>query len=341
MVKVSIILPVYNSEKNIQKTIDSVLNQTYKDYELIIVNDGSTDNTKNMCLEKQQENKNKIIYIEQENNGVSCARNCGINKAQGKYIMFIDSDDIYEKYMIEKMVEVLENTENELGVCGYNRINEKNGSKIEKNIQNMEMINDSDSYKMFIEKLQENNLFNQIWNKIYINDIIKRNNIKFDCKMSLSEDLKFNLEYIKYIKNAKYLNLVLYSYINSTSGLNLKYRKDRLDSNLEVYYIQKKLYIDKNFNIEYLDKRYIKICMSGLKNIVNNPEKSMRISEITKYIQNIEIKKELKEISGRVKGIKNKIIIKLLLSSNKIFIYFLAIILKKIDQIYKKIKLGY
>lgn len=340
MCTVSIILPVYNSEKKIQKTIDSILNQTYNDYELIIINDGSTDSTSSICIDNQKKNPNNIIYVEQENKGVSNARNYGISMSHGKYIMFIDSDDTYEPNMVKKMVEILLNTDKEWGVCGYNRINEKYGSKIKKNIPKVEMSDDGITCQLFIEKLQKNNLFNQIWNKIYISTIIKSNNIRFDDKMSLSEDLKFNLEYIKNIKKAIYLDETLYSYINSTSGLNLKYQEKRLTYNLNTYFIQKNLYLNRSYNTEYLDGKYLKVCMSGIKNIVNNPNKKQRMKVISEFIQNTELKMELEWIRKKAK-LKNKLVIDLLLSKNKYFLFFMAYILNEFDKIYKKVILGY
>lgn len=100
MTKVSVIIPVYNAEKTIEKCINSLLNQTFEDYELIIINDGSKDNTK-ILLEKFKDD-NKVIIINKENEGIGKTRNLGIKKAKGEYITFVDSDDYVDKKMIEK-----------------------------------------------------------------------------------------------------------------------------------------------------------------------------------------------------------------------------------------------
>ena len=102
--KVSVIIPVYNSEKYIEQTIDSVLNQTYKNIEIIVINDGSIDNTEKIL--ESYVNKNQIIYIKKENGGPAAARNLGIKQAQGEYVAFLDSDDIWEPNKIEEQIKL-------------------------------------------------------------------------------------------------------------------------------------------------------------------------------------------------------------------------------------------
>ena len=102
--KVSIIVPAYNAEKNIEQCINSIENQTYKDIEIIIINDGSKDNTQKISENLKKIYKN-IIVVNQENKGVSQSRNTGIDKATGEYIMFVDSDDFIEKNMIETILK--------------------------------------------------------------------------------------------------------------------------------------------------------------------------------------------------------------------------------------------
>ena len=118
--KISIILPVYNSQNTISMTIDSIIKQTYDNYELIIINDGSSDNSESICLEYANKYK-KINYISIENQGVSNARNIGISKATGNYIMFIDSDDEYYENTLETVYRYIKE-KYELIVFGYNRI---------------------------------------------------------------------------------------------------------------------------------------------------------------------------------------------------------------------------
>ena len=107
---ISIIIPIYNSEEYLAQTIESVMNQTYKNIEIILVNDGSTDGSKEICEEYAQKDK-RIKVINQENSGNAEARNCGMKNASGKYYMFLDSDDLYEPDACENMLNEIERTD--------------------------------------------------------------------------------------------------------------------------------------------------------------------------------------------------------------------------------------
>ena len=122
MRKVSIIIPVYNAEKYLSECINSIIYQSYNNLEIILVNDGSTDNSIYIC--RQYANKdNRIIVIDSDNYGVSYARNIGIERATGKYIVFIDSDDMIEKDYIGILVTEMEEKNLDMVVCGYKDIN--------------------------------------------------------------------------------------------------------------------------------------------------------------------------------------------------------------------------
>lgn len=108
---VSVIVPIYNSEKFLAETIESILNQSYRNLEIILINDGNTDNSKQICKEYSTKDK-RIVYIEKENGEVVTARNYGITKATGEYILPVDSDDIIKNTYIEKAVDVMVKNEN-------------------------------------------------------------------------------------------------------------------------------------------------------------------------------------------------------------------------------------
>lgn len=338
MDKVSIILPVYNSEKTIYATIKSVINQTYKNIELIIVNDGSTDKTEMICKDLYLKNQNTIKYIYKKNSGVSDARNTGISYATGKYVMFIDSDDMFDEEMVYKMINKINSNDYHLITCGYIRKNITGEKIVRKNVNEIYSF-DRQNLKQYIEVLQKNNLFNQLWNKIYVLDIIKKNNIKFDKTLSLAEDLKFNLQYINTIKNVGFLSETLYYYINNNTGLNLKYRKDRFESNFKVYLLQEKIYKENKFETSYLDNLYLKIYLSGLKNIGLNNDKVEKKELITLLKKNTY--ENTIKIIHRTKVKKVKIILCILIKLNITLTKIISKILVFIDKYYKRYKLGY
>ena len=130
MEKLTVIVPVYNSSKYLKKCIESILEQTYVNTEIILVNDGSTDNSIDICKEFKQID-NRIIVIDKENGGVASARNAGLEVATGSYVAFVDSDDYVEKDMYETMIEALNNNNADIVECGFNQINiEENKKKI-------------------------------------------------------------------------------------------------------------------------------------------------------------------------------------------------------------------
>ena len=120
MSKVSIIIPVYNAEKTLCRCLDSLVVQTYEDVEIILVNDGSVDSSRNIC-ETYRDKYSQIILINQENAGPATARNVGIDSASGKYISFVDADDYVECGMIEEMVNAAETNHAEMVICGYDQ----------------------------------------------------------------------------------------------------------------------------------------------------------------------------------------------------------------------------
>lgn len=335
--KISIILPVYNSQNTVAKTIDSVIRQNYDNYELIIINDGSTDNSESICIEYATKYK-EINYIKIENNGVSNARNLGMDSATGNYIMFIDSDDEYYENTLETIYKYIEQ-ENDLIVFGYNRIH-VHKNKTKEMDTNITYLKNGKEKNIFIEKMQREYLFNQIWNKVYKAKILKDNNIKFDTKIASGEDYRFNLQYIDCINNAIYISKILYNYYSTDTGLSLKTGPEKLYVKLENLKQQKLLYNKYGYDIKYIDNNYIYTCFSGLTAMVEKQSIRRKREYIKKYIQNQEIREELINIKKRQKGVKTKIYINFLLIKNIFMLQFFSEILICIRKIYRKIRLG-
>ena len=172
---ITIIVPIYNSEKYLKKCIDSLVNQTKKELEIILINDGSTDNSEKIIKEYKDD---RIKYIKNENQGIGITRNEGIAKAQGKYLMFIDSDDYLEKNTCELLFNKAEKDNLDMVICDFYR-EYKNGEKKEERIVNFE----NTTIKETPELLYKVNL--SPWNKLYQTKLIRDNNILFE------EELKY------------------------------------------------------------------------------------------------------------------------------------------------------
>lgn len=281
--KVSIILPVYNREDTVRNTIDSVIQQTYKNFELIIINDGSKDNSRAICSEYEQKDS-RIKLINKENGGPSQARNFGLEIANGKYLMFIDSDDKYKADMIEKMVTAIERRNSDIVVCNFNN-----------------RCNIKEFYNQTLEKgmeiLQINYLFNILWNKIYILDIIKQNNIKFFEKIERGEDYRFNVDYFRYINKITYIPESLYIYNAQIDSLTKKTRKDEFELSISNLEYNISMLIEKKRKInDYLKEQYFKISKESIFSLIklkkSNTQIKEKIKNIRKFLKQDNILKE-------------------------------------------------
>ena len=248
--KISIILPTYNSDDVLENAIKSVIEQTYKNWELVIIENGKKGQAEQIA---QSFNDKRIIYMYQEQPNVSNARNVGLENVTGKYVAFIDSDDRYEKDFLQKMVQYLEQNNLQLVTCGYRKLSDKSKMLIKDNTSIFKTTN----IKEYLEITKENYLYNELWNKVYISSIIKENNIKFDSNYELGEDFIFNLDYTKFIEKAGYINEPLYVYTDDEYGLKLKYRPNKFEIEYNLTQYLEKIYIEKIWNMDYIYNRYI------------------------------------------------------------------------------------
>lgn len=221
---VSVIIPVYNGEKVIERCLRSIIGQTYKNLEILVLNDGSRDHTRQI-LDKYADMDARVHAIHKENSGVSDTRNQGIRLATGKYILFVDSDDWLPADSAEVRVRAME--ENcDMVICDYNRVVEKN-IVIRGSIEEEGVISKTD-YALYMMKAPADFYFGVLWNKLYRRDIIVSRHIEFQVDLDWSEDLMFNLEYLKYVEWIWVLQKALYYYVltkgslvNSRSGSDL------------------------------------------------------------------------------------------------------------------------
>lgn len=230
MPKVTIIIPVYNSEKYISNCINSILNQTYKDYEILIVNDGSSDNSQKIIDEYKVKNPNKIISINQENKGVSQTRNESILKANSKYIMFVDNDDYLDNDYIEKFVSTIESGDFDIVLGGYRRITET--GKILKQIS----LKNEEWSKFMIPAP---------WAKIYKKEFLIKNNITF-LKNNIGEDIYFNLKAMLLTENIKIIDYVGYNWFFNTKSVSNTIQKNI--TQLQVYELLEACYNELKIN---------------------------------------------------------------------------------------------
>lgn len=220
MNKVSIVVPMYNCSKVITRCVHSIKDQTYQNIEILLVDDGSTDDTEMICNEIKK-NDDRISVFRQKNSGVSAARNLGIAKATGRYLMFVDSDDYLSKTYVEKMVSALENANAELCISGYTYTYT---NKEKKHFNGNFLCCDKDEFVQKFGELYEEYFLHVVWNKIFVREFLISD---FPQGLSLGEDLLFVLEYLKNIQKVAVIDETGYYYvIGQEQSLTTKFRKN-------------------------------------------------------------------------------------------------------------------
>ena len=310
-VHISIIVPVYNVEKYLSYCLDSLVNQTMKEIEIILVNDGSTDNSGEIC-KKYAETDDRIKYIVQKNSGLSATRNVGITLANGEFIMFVDSDDWIDPDICEYLYKVAEKHKTDYLFGSY--YNESTIGTKEKIIyQDNEIVYDkkqvqTDLLKNVIgltgKKLrhpEKIDTLTPVWARLYRTSIIKNNNIQYiDLNLVPSECQLFNCHYLMNANSAIYIRKPIYHYRrNNNLSVTKGYRTGLLKK--WIYWINStKEYIEKNDMWDELkDAYYSRICFSviplGGNAIKKNTLKEI-LSEIKEFLNDehyIEAFKEL------------------------------------------------
>lgn len=299
--QVSIIVPVYNVENYIERCLNSLVNQTFKDIEVITINDGSTDKSLEL-LNKYEKEDIRVSVIDLGDEGVSYCRNLGIEKANGKYIMFVDSDDWIDSSMVEVMYKKAEENNLDLVMCSYIR-EFKDHSK--EKIFNLpqEIIYKEDKVKNELlrklvgpikEELSNPEMLDAlgtVWGKLYRADILKENKIKFvDLKkIGSAEDTLFNIFTFNYLKKVMFLNKSMYHYWRDnpksvTSQYNPKLKEQR-----KVFFKYISDFIkENNFEQVFEEALNNRICTSVLGLGLIECSKNNKISRINK-IKNIKI----------------------------------------------------
>lgn len=212
--KVSIVIPVYKAKDTIDRCVSSLLEGTYRNIEVILVEDCSEDGTYEVCKGLESRYAQVICIQNEKNHGVSYTRNQGLKKATGTYLMFVDSDDWVEPDFVEKMAPLCKEDETCMPICGYVNHDEKKNGRTDLFLWSQEQKIETVPVKDTIVKLYEKRMLQIIWNKVFLVKTIKENQIKFDEHICIGEDFRFLLDYMKCqkIEQFKFLNLPLYHY---------------------------------------------------------------------------------------------------------------------------------
>lgn len=298
---ISVIVPIYNVEKQLKRCINSIINQTYKNIQILLIDDGSKDSSGKICDDFSKYDT-RIVVLHQDNVGVSAARNKGIELAKGRYICFIDSDDYIEKNYIEELYQLMRDEKIDLGICdlNYKYTNKEDcWSTVGEKTINLKNV----SEEIFWE-LNEKYLLYGPYNKIFKSSIIKKQKIKFIKEMSYGEDLIFNLSYLQYVKIIKTTNQTRYNYIaDIDNSLANKYRADRFKTG-KIIFEELYKFFEINGMLSEKSKKYLygRIFDDAYNNIcecVKNQSCKESLKEIKKILFDQKIKESYAYIDNR------------------------------------------
>ena len=319
MSKISIIIPMYNAKEYIARCLESVINQSFSDIEIIIVNDGSTDESLEICR-KYAKIDERIIILNKDNNGVSVAINQGMNEATGEYVMFLDSDYWIDENMCQDLYKRI--SECHADICFCNNIKEY-GNRSEyidfgclKDVINLDEIKE-----VILSLIEEKDIkiahrretFRGPCAKLYKRSIIIDNNITFKRELAIGEDLVFNLEYLKYCEKIVVEKKFLYHYRVNLYSTTKRYRENAWDTYRKLLVILEE-YLESNFfEIEYMDRlnklklKYFIISVNNEMSKFNKKSYVEKISYIKSICEDEVINFALKNSSKGTRGPKNRI----------------------------------
>lgn len=318
MPKISVIVPMYNVEKYLAKCLDSLVNQTMQDIEFIIVNDGSTDNSKYIAKQYLEKYPEKIKYLEKENGGLSDARNFGLKYAKGEYIAFLDSDDYVEKEMYKNMYEIAKKENSDMVECNF--IWEYPNKKRD-DIGNYYTNKNEAIVKARVVA----------WNKLIKRQKIEEANIEFPKGLRY-EDVEFFYKLVPYLDKISFDANCYIHYIQRETSIsntqNIK-TKDIFEvlENVISYYKEKNIYEKYKDELEYIYVRFL-LC-SSLKRMCKIENKQDRKNLLCKTYSNIQEKFpnwKKNKILNRDKTIKNAYIKSVNKQTFKIYCFILGVI---------------
>lgn len=294
----SIIIPIYNSENYLSLMLDSIKNQSYKDIEVILINDGSKDGSEEICKKFVKENAN-AKYIYKENGGVSSARNLGLKYVTGKYVCFLDSDDYIEKNYCECLVNTMEENACDFAMAGIYEHYQENVNEYSLDKAYCATKNNPD----FFVKIFNPYWFPVLWNKIYRTSIIKNNKIKFPQNISYDEDTVFNLQYYTHTRKICVVPNKLYHYfIRNNNSLTSKGVDLVFENSLKTIpyrlSLPKKIFGENDKAIYVAGKKILKAVLQQLKaNFKKGCSDKEIIKQFEEMLKNKYVKKATKYIS--------------------------------------------
>ena len=281
--EISVIIPVYQSVLYLETLFESLKNQTFRNFEVIVVDDGSDDGSEILC-DRWSSEDSRFITIHKPNGGVSSARNTGIENAVSEYICFIDSDDWIDENYLQTFMEY--SGEYDLMVSGFCR---ENDSETVKYLPDEDQLFFDKRFAGKIEKLCNMHLLFGPCMKLYKREIIMKHNIRFQKGISYGEDLLYNLDYFQYTEKIKVLPFASYHYRETIGSLSLKFRKNAFENEYLQWKNIKNLFFKKEMLKEmhvYLNERLFWCACDNISNY-SDLKKELNVYERFRHLKKI------------------------------------------------------
>lgn len=298
---VSVIVPVYNAQERLSRCIDSILAQDFESFEVILINDGSVDESRNIC-ENYVKQDNRIQLINQTNSGPSAARNAGLDAARGDFITFVDSDDEIETDFFSLAVSRFQNAE--LYMSGIRMIS--GDSSVAKKV--FEYLVHNPKFLTAVELLSSANIeyplicFCGPWCKLYLREIIREYNIRFDPSLSMGEDTYFNLSYIEHVNSVFIDSKINYIYHRENeNSLFSRYTPQTYEIHEKVYGRWRKDLIRRDCSSNQLnqfDNLYIELLIGCIVHVYSHSRDLVERRAIIKKVAENVVVSQTKPLKG-------------------------------------------
>ncbi|MGI6690365.1 MAG: glycosyltransferase family 2 protein [Christensenellales bacterium] len=246
---VSVIVPVYNAERKLRASAGSVINQDYRNIEVLLVNDGSTDDSLSICSELVAKDSRFRLY-DQPNGGPGAARNTALQAAEGEYVLFVDSDDELLPGAITSLVRAMQESDLVIG-CYYF---EQSGNAKKRGLVNQNCTMNRDTFLSIYVKKPGSYYFSALWNKLYRMEIIQSMQLQFVTGLDWGEDFIFNTEYNNAVHRVSFITECVYRYTRTVSGITLRTLHKVIENILtkkRMYLALKKLFMDQGTYAQY------------------------------------------------------------------------------------------
>lgn len=299
-IKLSVILPVYNAEAYLDRAIESILGQTLKEIEVIVIQDGSTDHSASL-LKKWEEKDARVRVIHKENQGVSAARNDGIRMARGTYLTFVDADDYVEQDGYKQVIDIMEERQAEASLFGYFSENGKEKEEVYLPWNTGSILTPKEIWeqlipymiKVYPEDGLKSNIFGSVWRLCVKREKLLELGIWFDTNLAIAEDFDFCIRLYSKLNRITVVNACLYHYIRWDNTALAVYRKNQFQEGRENQ-LRLKCFLEQEGQYQNLERRYLgsylDVCIGSLVNYVRPgaPSYRQRIKELRSVVEQIK-----------------------------------------------------